>query len=477
VQFNSVLYVWFGVLVFAISWALVRFPVTRLTFLLMASTTFYASWSAPYLVLILGGAGLDYVVGGQLARTEHPGRRRLWLLVSLGFNLGTLLVFKYAGFFLRSARDLVDVVAGDGAGRFVPVVELVVPAGISFFTFQTLSYTIDIYRRTLRPAASFLEFALYVAFFPQLVAGPIVRAKDFLPQLRTVPRYDPAQHGRGLWLLGVGLMKKVVIADHLGRNLVDRVFEDPSTFTGLEALLGCYGYALQIYGDFAGYSDMAIGSAALLGYTLPENFHRPYAAASLQEFWRRWHITLSTWLRDYLYIPLGGNRHGAFRTATNLVVTMLLGGLWHGAAWTFVLWGALHGAGLVVERAWQHARRSLRPHRETGPVGHVFAVVATAHFAIFAFVFFRAPDVTTAFAVLARIGEGPLAAPNIATDVIAILVVGWVLHATPVRWRDRVAAAYVAAPAVAQGLLLGVVAVAVAALVGTGPRPFIYFQF
>ncbi len=476
-QFNSVLYAWFGVLVFAISWAMVRFPIARLTFLLMASTSFYASWSAPYLVLILGGAGLDYVVGGRLARCEDPLRRRLWLLVSLCFNLGTLAVFKYAGFFLRTARDLADALAGGDVGRAVPVFELMVPAGISFFTFQTLSYTIDIYRRTLQPARTFLEFALYVTFFPQLVAGPIVRAKDFLPQLRATPVVDVGQHGRGLWLLLVGLVKKVVVADHLGANLVDRVFEDPASFTGLEALLACYGYTLQIYGDFSGYSDMAIGSAALLGYTLPENFRRPFVAASLQEFWHRWHITLSTWLRDYLYIPLGGSRRGAVRTTMNLFATMLLGGLWHGAAWTFVLWGALHGAGLAVERA---ARRILPAAASTARgrrTRHALQVLVTLHVVVGTFVVFRAPDVAGAAAVLSRVGEGTLLLPHIASDVVAVLVIGWLAHFTPVGWRDRAAAAFVAAPGIVQGLLLGVVVIAVAAFAGSGPRPFIYFQF
>jgi D-alanyl-lipoteichoic acid acyltransferase DltB (MBOAT superfamily) len=327
-------------------------PLGRVVILFVASSLFYHAWAAampgPYrylLALLLGTIVLDYYLGLWIERTEQPGRRKALVIVSLCSNLGILVFFKYADFFTHDVLDL-------------PVrrLHLILPAGISFHTFQSLSYTIDVYRKQLRATRSVLQFATFVLFFPQLVAGPIVRAQDLLPQLDDLPALELEAATAGLFRIVVGLFKKIALADTLALALVDRVFEAPERFSALEVIAGVYAYALQIYLDFSAYSDIAIGSAQVLGFTLPENFRTPYRSANLQEFWRRWHISLSTWLRDYLYITLGGSQGAAWRTYVNLIATMVLGGLWHGASWAFVVWGALHGGGLAVTRYFQRAR-------------------------------------------------------------------------------------------------------------------------
>lgn len=329
-------------------------PLGRIVILFVASALFYHAWAAampgPYrylLALLLGTIVLDYYLGIWIERSDAPGRRRALVIVSLCSNLGVLVFFKYA-----------DFVSHDVLRLDVPRLDLILPAGISFHTFQSLSYTIDVYRRQLRATRSVVSFATFVLFFPQLVAGPIVRAQDLLPQLAELPALELEAATAGLFRIVVGLFKKIALADTLALTLVDRVFEAPDHFSAVEVIAGVYGYALQIYLDFSAYSDIAIGSAQVLGFTLPENFRTPYRSANLQEFWRRWHISLSTWLRDYLYITLGGSQGAPWRTYLNLILTMLLGGLWHGASWAFVVWGALHGLGLAVTRYFQ---------RRTGP--------------------------------------------------------------------------------------------------------------
>ncbi|MGE0550999.1 MAG: MBOAT family O-acyltransferase [Kofleriaceae bacterium] len=328
-----------------------RSALGRVIILFVASSLFYHAWAASMtgayrylLALLLATIVLDYYLGLWIDRAEDPWRRKALLVVSLCSNLGILVFFKYADFFTQ------DVLRLD-----VPRLELILPAGISFHTFQSLSYTIDVYRRELKPTHSVVQFATFVLFFPQLVAGPIVRAQDLLPQLDRLPPLELQRATDGLFRIVTGLFKKIALADTLAYSIVDRVFEAPERFSSVEVAAGVYGYALQIYLDFSAYSDIAIGSAQLLGFTLPENFRTPYRSANLQEFWRRWHISLSTWLRDYLYITLGGSKGTAWRTYVNLIATMLLGGLWHGASWRFIVWGALHGFGLAVTRYFQRA--------------------------------------------------------------------------------------------------------------------------
>lgn len=337
----------FFLLVFAVHWAL-RSPRVRKGWLLLSSYAFYAAWDWRFLSLILVSTAVDYVAGLKIHASENAQVRRRWLRLSLVANLGILGFFKYCDFFLDSTASLLQSL---GFEANLPVLGIVLPVGISFFTFQTMSYSLDIYWRRLEPTRSLLDLALFVGFFPQLVAGPIVRAADFLPQLRNRTRFDAIAFAPALLLFLSGYIKKACISDHLAPT-VDAYFADPGAFTAAAAWVAVPAYAVQIYCDFSGYSDMAIACAAMLGYRLCLNFDGPYLATSLRDFWRRWHISLSSWLRDYLYIPLGGSRGSAFATQRNLAITMLLGGLWHGASWNFVIWGGLHGLGLALQRGW-----------------------------------------------------------------------------------------------------------------------------
>ncbi len=350
-------------------------PLGRVIVLFVASSLFYHAWASampgPYrylLALLLATIVLDYYLAIWIERAEVRWKRKALVIVSLCSNLGILVFFKYTDFFTQ------DVLRLD-----VDRLNLILPAGISFHTFQSLSYTIDVYRKELKATRSVVEFATFVLFFPQLVAGPIVRAQDLLPQLANPPPLELYKATTGLFRIVVGLFKKIALADTLALAIADRVFENPERFSSIEVMCGVYAYALQIYLDFSAYSDIAIGSAQVLGFTLPENFRTPYRSANLQEFWRRWHISLSTWLRDYLYITLGGSKGAAWRTYVNLILTMLLGGLWHGASWAFIVWGALHGFGLAVTRFFQRTTaKGIGAARNVIAGCAVFAIVGVA---------------------------------------------------------------------------------------------------
>jgi D-alanyl-lipoteichoic acid acyltransferase DltB (MBOAT superfamily) len=393
-----------------------------------------------------------------------PRRRKLLVTLSIAGNLGMLGVFKYHGFFVENLRAL--------TGLDLPALDVLLPVGISFYTFQTLSYTIDVYRGHLAPTRSLLDFAVYISFFPQLVAGPIVRARDFLPQLRARPALTEADFMAGIRKIVVGLTKKVLIADVLALHVVDPAFAPGASASGAAAWLAVYAYAIQIYCDFSGYSDIAIGSARLLGFRFLENFDAPYLARNVQDFWRRWHISLSTWLRDYLYIPLGGNRKGWARTQLNLIATMGLSGLWHGAAWKFVVWGLLHGAGLLWCR-WLQARGwSLR-----GRAGHLLAILLTFHFAAFAFVPFRATDLTAAGEMFGRM-LAPGTLPPLAPLTLLALGLALGIHLFTRAQKDALAERFARIPAPVAGVLvqlfLGLLMLVRAETEGV---PFIYFQF
>ena len=344
--FNSSLFVLFAVLVFPLAWALRG--RARNVLLLVASYVFYGAWDARFLLLLAASTIVDFTVAQRLERSENPRARRWLVLVSCVANLGILGFFKYADFFLSSASALAESV---GLDPIALRLDVVLPVGISFYTFQTLSYTIDVFRRKAPACDSLLDFALYVAFFPQLVAGPIERATSLLPQLRAPRAITRDDLFSGFWLVTIGFFKKCVVADNLA-VIVDQAFGAPEAPSGAMCLLGLYAFAFQIYCDFGGYSDIARGLAKWLGIDIMLNFRFPYLATNPQEFWRRWHISLSTWLRDYLYIPLGGSRGGTASTYRNLIVTMVLGGLWHGASWLFVLWGVFHGVLLAAHRLW-----------------------------------------------------------------------------------------------------------------------------
>jgi alginate O-acetyltransferase complex protein AlgI len=497
VLFTTLRYAIFFAVVFAGSWALClrdiplpaalrRLPAAssnglpRAVFLLVLSYYFYASWNWRYLPLIFGSSTVDYFLARAIAREDRPRARRGMLAVTVALNLGFLGFFKYWNFALENVRLLAGLFAGaaplpaDEAFRV-----LLPPVGISFFTFESMSYVIDVYRGELQPHKSYLRYLLFVAFFPHLVAGPIVRPRDLLPQLERRPSLTREMGGEALFLIAVGLVKKLVISDQLSSNLVDRVFERPVSFSALEVLAGVYGYAVQIYCDFSGYTDIAIGSALLLGVRFPKNFDAPYQATSIADFWRRWHISLSTWLRDYLYIPLGGNRGSSLATYRNLMLTMVLGGLWHGASWTFVFWGFLHGLGLGVTRAWERRRpREGREGREKGGVlGRVVATALTFNYVCLAWIFFRAPTFKQAILVLKQLATLTTFHPNLPPFVVALLAVGLVSHYTPSMTYDRVRRAFGDLPAPAQGAALFAVAVLLHEAASTASVPFVYFQF
>jgi len=395
VLFNSIAFLVFFPVVVALYFTL---PYRwRWIWLLAASYFFYMYWRVEYALLIFGSTVVDFFVAQKMAATVEKSKRMPWLMLSFATNLGLLFTFKYYGFFADSAAIAASTVGMDFAA---PALNLLLPVGISFYTFQTLGYSIDVYRGQIEPERHFGRFALYVSFFPQLVAGPIERAGRLLPQLREDQDFDYDRALDGLQQMTRGMFKKVVVADRLA-VYVNSVYADPGSFSGLQLIVATYFFAFQIYCDFSGYSDIAIGAAKVLGIDLMENFRRPYLATSVSDFWKRWHISLSTWFRDYLYIPLGGNRVSKGRWYANLFIVFVVSGLWHGANWTFVVWGALHGGyliGAILTASWRE--RALP--RAGSPSRWTFDVVVTFHLALVAWVFFRANNVTDAFLIFSR---------------------------------------------------------------------------
>ena len=391
--FTQPVFLLFFALTAGVHWSLANARAQKV-WLLLASYVFYGYWDYRFVGLIALCTVFDYTVGIQLGRTEAPHARRALIGASLCANLGLLGFFKYYHFFVDS---VVLGLARLGLEASAPTLHVVLPAGISFFTFQTMSYTIDVYRRKLEPQRDFLDFALFVGFFPQLVSGPIVRATQFLPQLSAPRVLANVDVRRALLLFALGYLKKACVADSVA-SVIDPVFGDPTHYGGLDRVLAAVLYSVQIYCDFSGYTDMAIGSAVLLGYELTINFEAPYFSTSVREFWQRWHISLSTWLRDYLYIPLGGNRGGRLFAMRNLMLTMLLGGLWHGANWTFILWGFLHGLALAVQRAVSGRGAPRAPARGVA----LASWLLTFAWVVLCFTIFRCPDIGTAWSFIAR---------------------------------------------------------------------------
>lgn len=472
--FDTTLFVWFFVAVFTGFWLVARYPIIRVVWLLAASIVFYASWNPTLVLLIVASTAIDYKLAQKIYHATTQATRKRWLWLSLFINLGVLGFFKYTGFFVETMNDAVRIMGETGQ---IPVPQILLPVGISFYTFQTLSYTIDVYRGKLRASDNFLHFILFVSFFPQLVAGPIVRAADFLPQLTREPVFDSTKHALGLFLVCAGMFKKVVLANTLAVNLVDRVWDNPELYSSLEVFTAFHAYAFQIYCDFSGYSDIAIGLALMLGFTLPENFDRPYISKDIAEFWRRWHISLSSWLRDYLYIPLGGNRDGAARTYRNLAITMLLGGLWHGASWTFVLWGVAHGIALGVVRFLQRRRRASGAKTEVSYARTLFAGFLTFEFVNLTWILFRAPSLADAGRVFGRLFDLSVYAPNLTWQVLAALATAAILHFTPGHWKTELSSRFVRLPWWVLGAIVVVFAIVVQQIKGTDAVPFIYFQF
>ena len=471
--FNSLTFLAF----FAIVVALHRLPLawrTKKLNLLVASYIFYAAWNPPFVALLWLSTIIDWKAAQWLDSAEGMARRRGILLISLIANLGLLGYFKYGGFLLANFAALAS---SAGIDYQPPKWDIILPVGISFYTFQTMSYTLDVYLRRARPARSFLDFALFVTFFPQLVAGPIVRPTDLLPQFAAPRTATRQQVLWGLMLMTIGLFEKIVLADGLLAPVVDAVYGATKLVKPLDAWLGTLAFSGQIFCDFAGYTTTAIGASLVLGFSMIDNFRYPYAAIGFSDFWRRWHISLSTWLRDYLYVPLGGNRKGPGRTHVNLMLTMLLGGLWHGAAWTFVVWGGLHGTYLVAERLLRNWLGHLTVWRRW-PVRIGLALMTYALVNV-TWVFFRARDFATAKRVLsAMLGVATHGAPVLSAWLVvsAAGTVGAILlvHAY-MRERDLHAEVQ-RLPALAAGALWGAMAFLIAITQG-GSDAFIYFQF
>lgn len=448
----------------------------KLIFTTVFSLYFFYKSSGMFFLLLISTTVIDYSIARLIFKSRMPWKRSALLTISLISNLGLLGYFKYTNFIHEIFSNL--------SGLPYQPLDIFLPVGISFFTFQSLSYTIDIYRNKLKPANHILDYAFFVSFFPQLVAGPIVRASEFLPQLSKPTWVTQEMFGRGIFLITTGLFKKAIISNYISANFVDRIFDAPALYTGLENLVGIYGYALQIYCDFSGYSDMAIGLALLLGFHFNQNFNAPYKATNISDFWRRWHISLSTWLRDYLYISLGGNRHGKIRTYANLMITMLLGGLWHGASFRFILWGGLHGAMLALHKFVSELKIASGITRTPlfNTLSSVSGGILTFHFVCFCWVFFRAPSMEYAGQMLNQIGNH--FTPSILFEFIQgywrvwlLMVLGYVLHFIPnsielaaERWTIRM-------PLVAKAAMLIVVIILSIQMKSVTIQPFIYFQF
>lgn len=469
--FNSLTFVVFFALVLALhampfSWT------TKKVNLLLASYLFYAAWNPPFVLLLWISTAVDWWAAGRIARTDNPLRRRSLLVVSLLANLGLLGYFKYGTFLMENFQALM---AGFGVSYTPPAWDIILPVGISFYTFQTMSYTLDVYLRRSPPAKSLLDFSLFVTFFPQLVAGPIMRPTELVPQFAQPRRATPDMLRFGLALMTLGLFQKIVLADGFLAKPAEMVFDGDKVSGVVDSWMATLAFSGQIFCDFAGYSTIAIGAALCLGFAMPDNFRFPYAAIGFSDFWRRWHITLSAWLRDYLYIPLGGNRHGEVRTYLALMGTMLLGGLWHGASWTFVVWGGLHGLYLAVERVLRTRFAGFRP----GPLMLLGAGLLTYALVNIAWVFFRAETFGKAWQMLrGMFGFNPAAAPILPTAhlVMVALIVGGIVGA---HWlmRNRTLESVVArTPAALLCGIWGLMLFAIVITQGTG-NAFIYFQF
>ncbi len=477
-QFPTPQFAVFFLLSLTIAWALRRRTVLWKLFLLIASYSFYASWHWKLLSLIVFSSLVDYIAGEGITRAKRPGARKAWLGLSISVNVALLGFFKYYNFFRESFASLLEFA---GLASPIPILEVLLPIGISFYTFQSMAYSIDLYRGHGWKAPTLLDFLLFVSFFPQLVIGPICRSSDLMPQLIAGPPEKVPEVNRAIGLIASGLFKKVVLSTLLATHLVDDAFIAPENYSSLELLVGLYGYTMQIYFDFSGYTDIAIGIALLLGIHLPENFNRPYAAANIGEFWRRWHMSFSYWLRDYIYFPLGGSRVPKLRIYFNILVTMLIGGLWHGAHWKFILWGAVHGAAMVIYKAWIDFRRSVLGKGKALPpptgTGLVAGWLITFHLCVFARLFFRAADLQTVSAYAGRLLDFTIRGRGIEPIVIGIILLGLAMNFYGHHWRKTFERLHERIPWLLRPLVWGGIGVLLLLLKPGDVAPYIYFQF
>lgn len=484
--FHSIEYAIFFVGVFLVFWALHRFGIGKLVFLIVASWFFYATENPWGLILLLIATVVDFWVAIKMDDEEDQKRRKRWLMVSIVSNLSLLGYFKYANFLQETVVDVAQLFGADV--QFVRW-DIFLPAGISFYTFMTLSYTVDVYRRQVPVERNFIRFAFFIGFFAHLLAGPIIRARDFLPQIPKKSFVSRDQASRGLWLIMLGVAKKVVIADVLERAVVAKVFMSTDVVSGVDVLIGLYAYTARIYYDFSAYSDMAIGSAMLLGYHLPDNFDRPYAATSISDFWRRWHKTMSSFLRDYVYFPLGGGRGTDFQVYRNLFITFFLIGLWHGANWNFALYGVGHALAMCLHR-WVRKKKT-GPDPELTAWGRVWRVFLTFQFVVFMRILFRAAEIeeghlpktsaeawNIAEAVTLHMFNGVWDQITVMTPWLwVILIGGYVIHWSPRKWTEATWLAYKKLPLWGQGALLAAIVLLIAVTSDGRPLPFAYVQF
>ena len=484
------IYFWiFFTLVLSIYSILYRKKALRNAYLFFISLYFYFKSGGYFFSLLIISTVVDYSVGLLIHRSESRPVRKLLVTLSLLVNLGMLGYFKYAYFFtdifnqvFNTQYEAVNILAlwsNNITGSHFEVSRIILPVGISFFTFQTISYTIDVYRRKVKPVRNIIDFGFYVSFFPQLVAGPIVRAADFVPQLYRDFKLSAREMGHALFLILSGLIKKMLISDYISINFVDRIFMDPFAYSGFENLMGVYGYSLQIYCDFSGYTDIAIGIGLLLGFRLPVNFNSPYKSRNISNFWKRWHISLSSWLRDYLYIPLGGNRKGKIRTNINLLFTMLLGGLWHGANLRFVIWGGLHGLGLVLHKIWQ---RLFPATKRTTKLQRFIALFITFHFVTFLWIFFRAESMSDVRIIFDQIFSDfdIKLVPQMVWSyrfIFLIIITGFVIHWLPSRFKETYRGWFIRTPIYVKILIYLITVFVIYQVKSAEIQPFIYFQF
>jgi alginate O-acetyltransferase complex protein AlgI len=443
-------YYCFLTVVFFVFWMSRSYRLAPLALVCAANLFFYSRWGLAYLVLIPMASGIDYLLGGAIARSSSKGVRRALVSASVFLNLGLIVFCRYGG-----------------------VPGIVLPLSLSFYAFQALTYTIDIYRGESKPAPGYLSYAASVSFFPTILAGPITRVSSLVSQWPWKGATLTGEEGsRALFLIGMGVAKKFLIADYLGHNLINRVFDLPTLYSGGDVLVAVYAYAFQLYYDFSGYSDIAMGSALLLGIRLPANFNSPYRASNLADFWRRWHITFSNWLRDYIFFSLPGKRT-RWMPYIGLIITMALGGIWHGAGWTFLIWGLLHGFGLAFFRLWQ----SLRKRSVPTPFGRIAGSLLTFHFVLLGWIFFRAASLGTAMSILRQIGSLRYSFDNTTPGFLFVLAVAVVAHYVPQAWYSGSVIGFARTPALIQAAALALLAFAIRFVAATGAAPFIYSKF
>lgn len=451
-----------------------KFRTAKFLFVIAFSLYFYYKSSAEYCLILLGVCVSDYLLGRWLERSRKRWIRRLIVTINVLLNIGMLVYFKYFNLIYETFANF--------AGTKFDALDIILPVGISFYTFRSISYIVDIYRGQIRACHDFLAYTFYLTFFPPLLAGPVVRAKDMLPQVEANPTASRAMVSEGLFLIMCGLIKKVVVADFISGNFVDRIFDNPSLYSGFENLMGIYGFIIQLYCDFSGYSDMAIGIALLLGYQFVENFRSPFKSQSPTEFWHRWHISLSTWLRDYLYIPLGGNRCGPFRHHFNLITTMVIGGLWHGASWMYLIWGGLQGLFLSGHKIIKRIIPSVKKENRNKWWRRALNIFITFNLLAFSFVFFRARSLDTVHDMWVQI-KGNFhveVALQFITGYLAIMLViigAYLMHFAPERWTAKLKSIYHSFPLILQAIVLAIVILIVIQMRQSDIQPFLYLQY